>query len=149
MKLLQELYANGILSDQTKKQLEDEIEKTGKPEEEIILAKRIVPENALFELKSKVLRVPLKKIKAESIPAEVLELIPAEAVINYKMAAVSKNEKFVEIGMVYPENIIAQNALRFLANQQKFDYKVYLISISNLQDLLKQQKNISAETKEL
>src|SRR3989339_54175 len=147
MKLLQELYANGILSDQTKKQLEDEIEKTGKPEEEIILAKRIVPENALFELKSKVFRVPLKKIKAESIPAEVLELIPAEAVINYKMAAVSKNEKFVEIGMVYPENIIAQNALRFLAGQEKFDYRVCLITITDLQNILKQQKNISAETK--
>lgn len=147
MKLLQELYANGILSDQTKKQLEDEIEKTGKPEEEVILAKKIVPENALFELKSKVFKVPLKKIKPENIPAGILELIPAEAAINYKMAAVSKNDKFVEIGMVYPENIIAQNALRFLASQEKFDYRVCLITITDLQNILKQQKNISAETK--
>ena len=147
MKLLQELYANGILSDQTKKQLEDEIEKSGKTEEDVILEKKVIPEDSLFELKSRVFRVPFKKIKEEEVPIEVLELIPEEAVVNYKMMALSRNENFVEIGMVYPEDIIAQNALRFLANQQKFDYKVYLISISNLQDLLKQQKNISAETK--
>jgi len=147
MKLLQELYANGILSDQVKKQLKDEIEKSGKTEEVVVLSKKIIPEDSLFELKSKVFKVPFKKIKEEEVPIEVLELIPEEAVVNYKMMALSRNENFVEIGMVYPEDIIAQNALRFLANQQKFDYKVYLISISNLENLLKQQKNISAETK--
>jgi type IV pilus assembly protein PilB len=147
MKLLQELYANGILSDQTKKQLEDEIEKNGKREEEVILEKKIVPEDSLFVLKSKVSGVPFKKVKAEDIPPEILELIPEEAVVNYNMAALSKNDNFVEIGMVYPEDIAAQNALRFLANQQKFDYKICLISISNLANLLKQQKNLSVETK--
>lgn len=147
MRLLQELYANGILSDQTKKQLEDEIEKSGKTEEEAILGKKIVPEDSLFMLKSKVSGVPFKKIKAEDIPPEILELIPEEAVVNYNMAALSRNDNFVEVGMVYPEDIAAQNALRFLAGQQKFDYRICLISISNLANLLKQQKNLGVETK--
>jgi type IV pilus assembly protein PilB len=147
MKLLQELYANGILSDQSKKQLEDEIEKNGRREEEVILEKKIVPEDSLFILKSKVSGVPFKKVKAEEIPPEILELIPEEAVVNYNMAAISKTDNLVEVGMVYPEDIAAQNALRFLANQQKFEYKVCLISISNLANLLKQQKNLSVETK--
>jgi len=147
MKLLQELYANGILSDQSKKQLEDEIEKNGKREEEVILEKKIIPEESLFILKSKVSGVPFKKVKAEEIPPEILELIPEEAVVNYNMAAISKTDNLVEVGMVYPEDIAAQNALRFLANQQKFEYKICLISISNLANLLKQQKNLSVETK--
>ena len=49
--------------------------------------------------------------------------------------------------MVYPEDISAQNALRFLASQENFTYQVYLITFSNLAGILSQRKNISAETK--
>ena len=145
-KLLQELYANGILSDQKKKELEQEIEKKKQTEEEIILEKKIVPEDSLFELKSRIIGVPLKKVKAEDVPSAVLELIPGEAVGNYKMSAISNKDNMVEIGMVYPEDIAGQNALRFLANQQNFTYKVFLITLTTLNNLLKQQKNIGVET---
>ncbi len=147
MKLLQELYANGILSEEKKDQLEKEVLKLGKREEELILERKIISEDSLFELKSKILRVPLKKVKAEDVPADVLELIPEEASVNYKMAALSKSDNFIQIGMVYPEDISAQNALRFLANQENFNYQVYLITPSNLNNLLKQRKTIGAETK--
>lgn len=147
MKLLQELFANGILSEEKKNRLQEELEKKGITEEEVILEKKIVSEDSLFELKSKLLGVPLKKVKAEEVPSAVLELIPEEAVVNYKIAALSINDEFVQIGMVYPEDIAAQNALRFLANQEKFKYKVCLITLSNLDALSKQQKNIGVETK--
>ncbi len=129
------------------RELEKEIGKSGRTEEEIILDKKILPENSLFELKSKILRVPLKKVKAEEISADVLELIPEEASANYKMMPLSKSENFIQIGMVYPENVSAQNALRFLANQANFNYQVYLITFTDLDNLLKQRKNIGAETK--
>ncbi len=148
MKLLQELYAQGFLSEKRLDELKKEIEKTGKTEEELILGKNIVSEDLLFNLKSEIFSVPLKKVKADEIPVDVLELIPEEASANYKMAAIARNEKFVQIGMVYPEDISAQNALRFLANQENFTYQVYLITPSDLAGLLKQRKNISAETKE-
>src|SRR3989339_918126 len=147
MKLLQELFANGILSESRVEDLEKEIKKTGKTEEVLILEQKIISENALFELKSKIYGIPLKSVKPEEVPADVLELIPEEAGTNYKMAALSKGENFVQIGMVYTEDISAQNALRFLANQEKFNYQVYLITLSTLNNLLKQRKSIGAETK--
>lgn len=127
-------------------ELEKQVEKSGKTEEDIILEKDIIPEETLFELKSKILGIPLKKVKPEEISADVLELMPGEAAINYKMAPLSKSANFVQIGMVYPEDIAAQNALRFLANQENFTYQVYLITLSNLEGILKQRKNISIET---
>jgi len=147
VKLLQELFANGILSEEKKDQLEKEALKLGKREEELILERKIISEDSLFELKSKILKVPLKKVKAEEVPADVLELIPEEASVNYKIAALSKSDNFIQIGMVYPEDISAQNALRFLASQENFNYQVYLLTPSNLNNLLKQRKNIGAETK--
>ena len=147
MKLLQELFAEGLLSEDKKNDLKREMEKTGKTEEEVILEKKIISEDSLFELKSKILGIPFKKVKADEILSNVLELMPEEASVNYKMAPLSKSGNSAQIGMVYPENIAAQNALRFLANQEKFTYQVYLITFSNLAALLKQRRNISSETK--
>jgi len=91
--------------------------------------------------------VPLKNVKAEDVSSDVLELMPEEAAVNYKMMPIAKTGNSLQIGMVYPENISAQNALRFLANQENFTYQVYLITPGILVNLLKQRRNISAETK--
>jgi type IV pilus assembly protein PilB len=146
-KLLQELFAQGLLKEEQMEGFSKEALKSGRTEEDIILEKKIMSEQALFELKSKVLNMPLKKIKADEVPPEVLELIPEEAAENYKMMPLSKGNNFVQIGMVYPENVVAQNALRFLANKENFSYQVYLITFSDLFALLKQRKNLSLEAK--
>ncbi len=146
MKLLQELFAQGLLSEEKRDELQQQALKAGKTEEEIILEKKLVTESELFDLKSKVLNIPLKKVKAEEISSDVLELIPEEASVNYKMVPLSKGNNFVQVGMVYPENVAAQNALRFLANQQNFLYQIYLITFSDLVALLRQRRNLSSET---
>lgn len=147
MKLLQELFANGLLSEEKKAELQREIEKTGKKEEQVILEKKLISEDSLFELKSKVFKIPLKKIKTEDVPLDILELIPEEASVNYKMAPLAKTENAIQIGMVYPEDIAAQNALRFLASQENFNYQVYLIKFSDLNALIKQRKTLGIETR--
>lgn len=147
MKLLQELFAKGILTEDKKLQLEREIKETGKTEEDVILDRKIVPEEDLFELKSKIFSMPLRKVRAEDIPPEVLEIIPDEASVNYKMAPLSRKDDFVEVGMVNPEDIAAQNALRFLANQEHLTYRVFLITPGTLMNILRQRKSIGLETK--
>jgi len=147
MKLLNKLISSGLISEEQRKEVENEIKNTGKTVEEIILEKKLVAEEQLFELKAKGLGIPFKKIKAEQVSADVLEIMPEEASVNYKMAPFAKNDDSIDIGMVYPEDIAAQNALRFLANQEKFNYKVYLITSGDLREIQKQRKTISLETK--
>lgn len=146
MKLIQELFANGIIDEKKKDELEQEIKKTGKTEEELILEKKLYPEDSLFSLKSKIYKVPLKKIKADQVPLEVLELIPEEAAINYKIAPLERRGNIVEVGMAYPEDAGAQNALRFLSRQQNFTYEIFLISFTDLNSLLKQHRTLKTET---
>lgn len=147
MKLIQELFAQGVLSEEKMEALKKEEETTGKKEEEILLEQKVVSEEVLFDLKSKIFNIPLKKIKAEDVPSAVLELMPDEASANYKMVPIARTENFVQIGMVYPEDISAQNALRFLAKQENFTYQIYLITPTNLAGLLKQRRNLATETK--
>lgn len=146
MKLIQELFAKGILSEANKNELQKELKKTGKTEEELILGRKIVSEDALFELKSSIFKIPLKKIKPEEIHLDILRLIPEDVAINYKMVSLERKGNIVEIGMVYPEDISARNALRFLANQEGFSYEVYLIKFSDLEACLKQHRTLNLET---
>ncbi len=147
MNLIQELRASGKLSEERANELQLEVEKTETTEEEVILKNKVVDEESLFELKSKISQVPLIKPKAQEVPLEVLELISEEAAINYKMIPLFKEDNSVGIGMVYPENILAQNALRFLSRKENFTYKIYLITFSDLNNILKQHRTLKKETK--
>ena len=147
MKILQELFAEAILSEQEKDNFEKEIASTQKTEEELILEKKLITEDKLFEIKSKILNLPFRKVKPEDVLQEVLEIMPEEAEINYKMVPLSRKDKVVEVGMPYPENIPAQNALRFLARQENFEYKVFLITITNFKNILNQRRTLKEETR--
>ena len=117
-----------------------------KTEEEIILERKIISEDKLFELKSEILKIPLKKVKVKEVALDVLKLVPEEAAINYKMVALAKNRNVFEIGMIYPEDISAQNALRFLSRQENFSYKIVLVTFTDLNNLLKKYRTLKSET---
>ncbi len=147
MTLVQYLIKKGVIDEKTAASLEYDIKISGKKEEEIILEKAIVPEDILFSLKGENLKIPLRKVVPENLPLEILELIPQESAKFYKMIALSKKEKSLEVGMVYPEDLKAQEALKFLSRQGKFSYKVILISLSNFNNLLKQYQSLKKEVK--
>jgi len=145
MTLVQQLVKKGILDKEKATTLEFEIKERGLIEEELILEKRICSENFLFNLKSENLKIPLKRVRAEEVPLEILESIPEETAKYYKMISLAKKGNILDIGMVYPEDLKAQEALKFLARQGKFDYKVFLITISNFNELLKQYRTLKRE----
>jgi len=114
------------------KEIEVEMQKTGKPVDEVILERRLMEEEELFRLKSSFLEVPLKEKVPEKIPSDVLSIIPQEAVDFYKMIPLSLNRQtgVLEVAMTAPEDTQAQQALKFLSRQQKLDVKVFLITFS-------------------
>lgn len=147
MKILQALLEHNKITGQKKKELEAEIEKNKATEEEVILKYKIVGEDELFKLKGELYNVPFLKPATHEIPLDVLELVSEEAAINYKMTPLFKKGKTVGIGMVYPENIDAQNALRFLAQKEGFSCEIHQIGLSDLETILKQHSTLKRETK--
>ena len=145
MSLIKQLVEKGMLKKEEATALDFEVKKFGKKEEEVILEKGIVPEAVLFDLKSKNLKIPLKKVEAEKVLLKTLELIPENTAKYYQMVPLEKTEKFLEIGMVYPEDFKAQEALKFLSRQGKFNYKVFLITPATFKNLLKQRLTLKRE----
>ena len=145
MSLLQQLVKKGIIDKEKATPLEFEIKESGKKEEEAILEKGIVDENFLFNLKSENLKIPLKEVIARDVPLEVLELIPEETAKYYKMIPIAKKEQLLEVGMVYPEDLKAQEALKFLVRRQNLNFQVFLITPTTFNTLLRQYRDLKRE----
>ncbi|MGB2762343.1 MAG: GspE/PulE family protein [Minisyncoccales bacterium] len=147
MSLINELKEKGILDKKGAASLKEEVKSSGKTEEEIILQQEIIKENALFQLKSDSLKIPLKEVESSEVPLEVLRLIPREAAEFYHMVPISKKDRILEIGMVYPDNLKAQEALKFLTRRENYSFRVYLITLSNFRELLKRYWTLKKEVK--
>ncbi len=145
MSLLQQLVEQKILDKDQARSFEFEVKESGKKEEEIILEKGITSEFFLFSLKSKNLGISLKEVAPEKVPLEVLKLIPEKTAKYYKMISLAREEQILEVGMVYPEDLKAQEAIKFLARQGNFSYKVFLITPSTFAKLLKQYRTLKKE----
>jgi len=145
MSLIQELVKRKILEKEKATVLEYEVKNLGLREEEAILEKKIVSEDFLFGLKSELLKIPLKTVASEEVSVEALETIPEESARYYQMIPIDKKDNFLEVGMVYPEDVKAREALEFLSRQSGFTYRVFLITPSNFRELLKKYKTLRKE----
>jgi len=145
MPLIDELVKKGVLNKKGADSLKEEVKTSGKKEEELILEKGIVSEDFLFDLKSGYLKIPFKKIRPEDVSWEILEQIPEETASFYQMVSLAKKENVLEVGMVYPEDLSAQEALSFLARRGEFSYQVFLITETNFKNILNQYKTPKRE----
>ncbi|MFC1789416.1 GspE/PulE family protein [Patescibacteria group bacterium] len=146
--LILQLIKKGFLDKEKAASLEFEAKNSGKKEEEVILENQIVSESILFSLKSNVLKIPFAEdIVPEDVPLKVLELIPEESAKYYKMIPLAKKENVLEVGMIYPEDLRAQDALKFLSRQGKFTCRVFLITVTSFNNLLKQYRTLRGEVK--
>ncbi|MBI3046367.1 MAG: type II/IV secretion system protein [Candidatus Harrisonbacteria bacterium] len=126
--LLDNLISAGLLAKEAAEKLLKEMELLGKSAEEIIYDRRLVPEEEVIKIKSQLLKIPYKKINVEEITKELLANIPEEVARTYKVIPLSKAKDLLVVGMVSPMDSQAQDALRFVAKQQKINLGIYLIT---------------------
>jgi len=142
MSFLEFLVKRKALKKDEANKVEKELKKTGLAVEALLLRKKLLEEKKLFQLKSEFLNIPLKDVKPEDISPDVFSIIPKESVEFYKMVSLglNKSKRILEVGMVYPEDAQAKEALKFLSRQQKFSLKIYLITFSDFKEYLKKYR---------
>jgi len=138
MDLIKTLIKKKIIKKDKGSDIENQIKEKKGTAEEIILKENILSEEALFVLKSKLLKIPVKEIVTLKISPQVLELIPKESAQYYSIVPLKKTKGEFEVGMVYPENNQAHEALKFLARQNKLSYKYFLITLSDFKKCIDQ-----------
>jgi type IV pilus assembly protein PilB len=147
--LIERLVSEGLITEEKGKDIEERSEE-GKTKEEILIEERLVDEERLFKIKGEILEVPFNdNIELDKISEELLKAIPEDSVNYYKMVPIGKTDEMVEIGMVYPENLRAKEALKFLSRRSGFSYNISLISLRTFEDIVKQYKTITKEVGEV
>jgi len=127
--------------------LKKEAVKTNTPLEDYLIKKQIVKEEDIYALKAKLLRIPFRKLSGQAVSSDAIKLIPIEAAQHHRFVpiAIDKKQGILEVGMLDPENVEAQQALKFIAHRNNLSPRIYLIAPSNFKETLKQYTSLKGE----
>ena len=142
--LIQALVDAGHLSQSQGDALLRESASISKRVEDIIYDRRLVAEAEVAHAKSIILNIPYAKISTEGITPELIKMVPEETVTTYKAAPLSRQGDMLIVGMVHPDDVKAQEALRFIAKRNRVSLGVYIITPSDLELIMRKYSPFSA-----
>lgn len=99
----------------------------------------------ILEAKGEAEGFPTKSIAKEQISFEALKQIPEEASRHYKFISLGMKDGVLEIGMVNPDDIEAREALQFIVSKLNLPFKIFLITESDLESVLRGYKGLPGE----
>jgi type IV pilus assembly protein PilB len=144
-KLLTYLVDNGLLNKNQLKDIAGEaLNSVSQLESELIKRGLINPIDFL-RAKSTVLEVPFLDLTGKKIEGAVLQEIPEDAVMHYKILPISREGNDLIVGMVDPEDVEAREALKFISLKSKFSPKVHVISETDFNAVSSQYRNLGKE----
>ncbi len=134
--ILHLLAAKGFIREEDIPLILAEVDARGETLERV-LERHGIARETLLQLKEEHYNVPRKELPQElSIPYEVLQYIPEESALHYRIVPLGIVDGVLEVGVVDPDNIEAMNAINFIATRANLPYKVYLISEEDFQRVL-------------
>jgi type IV pilus assembly protein PilB len=89
--------------------------------------------------------IETRDLKDKEIPFEILSYIPEESALHYKVVPIGIRNGILEVGMVDPQNIEAEDALNFIASSNHLNYATYQISEEDFQKVLGTYKGLTGE----
>ncbi len=148
MDLLRGLVQRGKLTQTQVKKINEKIIDKGQRAEELIIADKLIPEEELFRLKAEMFDVALLTEPPRTISSDILSSIPRDAAEHYHFIPLGRENGTLEVGMIYPQDIQAKEALKFLSRRGGFDYKIFLISPTVFRSVLEKYQTAEREVKE-
>jgi len=111
----------------------------------IICMPKLPLELKIAQDRAKELGLSLVDLSGKQIPPEILREISEEAASFYQFVPLAKKGHILEIGMINPDDLKSQEALRFIAQQRNFEPEISLITPTDFINILKQYRNLTKE----
>src|SRR3989344_740642 len=134
--LIQELKRRNMLAATAASGLERDVTLTGQSAEQLIAERRLVPAEKIAELKGELFKVPYQKINFADFDPSLLASIPEETARTYGIAPLAKTGDTLVVGMLRPDDMKAQEVLKFIANRDRVNLGVYVISWTDWKEIL-------------
>ncbi len=146
MTLIQKLVEKNKITREEAEKLEKEFANYEGSEESFLFSKKVVTERDINNAKSEIYNLPyFDKIDLLEVGDDALSLIPEDSARFYKIVPLGLNGNVLDVGLVDPEDIKAQEVLNFLARQNKMKYNTYVINENAFKNFLKKYRNIKEE----
>ncbi|MFA6407632.1 MAG: GspE/PulE family protein [Candidatus Paceibacterota bacterium] len=130
--LFQEFVKRNIISQAIAETTLQEASLSGKVAEDILFEKKIADEIAIAKVKGELFGAPYKKANVAIISEDLLKAISKEVSMTYRVMPMERVKDMLVIGMFRPDDVRAQEALRFIAKQQGVSLGVYVVTLSDL-----------------
>ena len=101
--------------------------------EDLLYDRHLADEAEIAKVKSQILGVPYKKFNLDEISEDLLKIIPENISRTYKVFPIFKDGDMLVLGMLHPDDTKAQEALKFIAKQQRINLGVYLTTPTDLE----------------
>ncbi len=131
--LFQELVKRNLLPKEDSEKILRDARLSKKSAEDLLYDHHLIDEVEVAKVKSQIIGVPYKKFNLSEISDDLLKLIPENTSRNYKVFPLQKTKDMLVVGMLRPDDTKAQEALKFIAKQQRINLGVYLITPSDLE----------------
>jgi type IV pilus assembly protein PilB len=142
---IDELQKKGLIDEAGAKRLKKEILLSGRGVEDVIHERRIIDDEKICAFKSELFGVPYQKVDFNSWDPELIKIIPEETIRTYGVIPISKQDSLFVVGMLHPNDLKAQEALKFIARRNRLDLGIYLISYGDWQDVLRRYSPFKSE----
>lgn len=99
------LLGAGLISEKQLEKATAESQETGKEFDEVLVISGILPEDQLIKIKAYLLGIPFINLERETIPLEVLKIIPEAIARAHNIIAFKKRGNNLDVAMLDPEDL--------------------------------------------
>ncbi|MBI2096488.1 MAG: type II/IV secretion system protein [Candidatus Taylorbacteria bacterium] len=124
--LVDELINQKVISADKAGSIRRAVTERPEDEEKILLEEGVKFEDILRARKTS--PVPKRSLTGAEIPFDVLQFVPEESALYYKILPLALRKGVLEVGIVNPENIEARDAISFLSARTGLPVKLYSIT---------------------
>ncbi|MBI4457538.1 type II/IV secretion system protein [Candidatus Uhrbacteria bacterium] len=143
--ILDILLEAGRISDEQYRAVKKEAIAGGKAPEQLVLEKKLVDEEFLAKARGTLLGVPYAELLGKELPAAVLNLVPRQVAENTRAVAFERDGDAVHIAMVEPRDMAAAQAIDFLAQNNGFRPKYFIVSNASYVYAMKKYEALGKE----
>lgn len=104
-----------------------------------------IDQAAILSLKSQYYGIPVASISGQKIDPSLLNYLPQESVVQYKIAPIGIENGVLSVGIVDPSNTQAMDALQFISSKNGTPYKLFLITDLDFAGVLENYKGLDGE----
>jgi len=132
-----------LIDEKTFDEILKESQETGKKLEDLLVAKNIISKEDLTKLKAYILGIPFINLEKESIPQDVLRIIPEPIARTHNIVAFRKTGNTLEVAMLDPEDL---KTIDFIKKAGNYKILPRLTNEESIKNVLRQyQESLEKE----